>query len=235
MERLSSVAAVTVVLLIVLALLIAGIGTGLSVARRRAIGGTPKPVHIDAFTIGEPWRRHVSAAQSTQRRFTAIVATVQAGPLRDRLTAIGRQVQRGVEEGWLIAKRGDEVDNALQRIDTSSIRAQLARATDDDAKASLQNQLDAGARIRAIRDDTDQRLRTLNSRLDQLVAQAAEVSLGSDATGELGTGVDDVITELEALRLAINDVNAVAGDPSTDGPGVDRDGTDGTGTTSPST
>ena len=209
-DGLSSVGAVTAVL-VIFALVIVAIGVGFGVARTRRGAPAVGPARIDPFTIGEPWRRHVAAAQSTQRRYDAIVRSVAAGPLRERLTAIGRQVQRGVEECWQIAKRGDEVDDALQRIDSTSIRAQLARATDDATTASLQTQLDAGTRIRSIRDDADQRLRTLNTRLDELVAQAAEVSLGSDTTAELGSGVDDVITELEALRLAINDVNAAAG------------------------
>jgi hypothetical protein len=210
---LSSVAVVIwLLVVIVLALVAAGVGIGRNVSRRRAIGGVSAPVHIDAFTIGEPWRRHVSAAQSTERRYDAIVKTVDPGPLRDRLTEIGRQVRRGVEEGWQIARRGDEVDAALRRLDTPSLQARLTRATDDATKASLQSQLDAGSRIRATRDDADHRLRTLNTRLDELVAQAAEVSLGTDSTAELGTGVDDVITQLEALRLAITDVNAAAGE-----------------------
>jgi hypothetical protein len=198
-----------IVLVLVLALLVVAIAVAATVSRRRP--ARIKPVYIDPFTIGEPWRRHVSAAQSAQRRFDGTVAAVPAGPLHDRLVTIGRQVQRGVEECWQIAKRGDEVDEALKRIGTPAIRAQLERATDDDAKASMQAQLDTSSRIRATRDDTDARLRSLNTRLDQLVAQAAEISLGSDSTADLGSGVDAVITELEALRQALNEVNSVPG------------------------
>jgi hypothetical protein len=71
----------------------------------------------------------------------------------------------------------------------------------------VQSQLDAASRIRATRDDTDARLRLLTTRMGELVAQAAEVSVGTDTTDELGTGVGDVVTQLEALRLALNDVN----------------------------
>jgi len=99
----------------------------------------------------------------------------------------------------------------VTRIDTGSVRAQLDRAVDDDARASLQTQLDTSGRIRATRDDTDRRLRSLNTRLDQLVAQAAEVSLGSDTSADVGSGVDAVITEMEALRQALNEVNSLSG------------------------
>jgi hypothetical protein len=43
--------------------------------------------------------------------------------------------------------------------------------------------------------------------MGELVAQAAEVSVGAITTDDLGTSVGDVVTELEALRLAIADVN----------------------------
>ena len=55
--------------------------------------------------------------------------------------------------------------------------------------------------------DTDQQLRLLNTRLGELLAQAAEVSVGSDTTSDLGSAVDDVVTQLESLRLAVEDVN----------------------------
>jgi hypothetical protein len=48
--------------------------------------------------------------------------------------------------------------------------------------------------------------------MGELVAQAAEVSVGAHSTAELGTGVDDVVTRLEGLRLALEEVNRA--DPS---------------------
>ena len=191
----------------------------LAVRRRPA----PLTARIDPFTVGEPWRRHVASAQSAQRRYLQTVATVAPGPLRDRLATIGTQLQRGVDECWQIAKRGDELDDTLRRLDTASIGRQLERAGDDEMRASLQAQLDAGSRIRATRDSTDERLRGLNARLGELVSRAAEVSVGSDTGGdELGGAVDDVVTQLEALRLAIDDVNSA---------GRGRPGTGSTGTT----
>ncbi len=77
----------------------------------------------------------------------------------------------------------------------------------------LQSQLDAAGRMRATRDQTDQQLRTMNLRLDELVAQAAEVSVGGGATTELGTALDDLVTQMEALRLAVADVEAVRRGP----------------------
>lgn len=175
------------------------------VARRRR--PMQRPMAIDSFTLSEPWRRYVSAAQAAQRRYTDIVKATPAGPLRSNMESITRQVQRGVEECWLIAKRGDELDVALNRLDRPSLQARLESSTDDATRVSLQAQLDSAERIRATRNDTDQQLRLLNTRLGELLAQAAEVSVGSDTTSDLGSAVDDVVTQLESLRLAVEDVN----------------------------
>lgn len=182
---------------------------------RRRWQPAQRSIAIDPFVLGEPWRRHVSAAQSAQRRYADIVAATQAGPLRSNMESITAQVQRGVEECWLIAKRGGELDTALRRLDATSLAARLAVSTDDATRVSLQSQLDAAQRIRTTRDDADQRLRLLNTRLGELLAQAAEVSVGSDTTGDLGSAVDDVVTQLQALRLAVDDVN----NPRQDGTG----------------
>ncbi len=163
---------------------------------------------IDPFTLGERWRRHVAAAQSTQRRYKEIARSTPDGPLRERLAEIDRQVQHAVEECFGIARRGDELDDALRRFDTASLAAQLQRAGDDVTRASVQSQLDSAGRIRATRDDTDARLRLLTTRMGELVAQAAEVSVGTDSTDELGSGVGEVVTQLESLRLALNDINS---------------------------
>jgi uncharacterized phage infection (PIP) family protein YhgE len=123
------------------------------------------------------------------------------------MESITRQVQRGVEECWLIAKRGDDLDRALNRLDITSLKVRLETSTDEATRASLKAQLDSAQRIRTTRDDTDQQLRLLNTRLGELLAQAAEVSVGSDTTSDLGSAVDDVVTQLESLRLAVEDVN----------------------------
>jgi chromosome segregation ATPase len=190
---------------VIIALVAAAVGAAAAIIRSRK--STQRSIAIDSFTLSEPWRRYVSAAQSAQRRYTEIVATTAQGPLRSNMESITRNVQRGVEECWLIAKRGDELDRALNRLDSTSLQARLDTSTDEATRASLQAQLDAAQRIRTTRDDTDRQLRLLNTRLGELLAQAAEVSVGTDTTSDLGSAVDDVVTQLESLRLAVEDVN----------------------------
>jgi len=172
--------------------------------RRRSL---PRKVVIDPFTLSEPWRRHVAAAQATQRRYREIARTTPDGPLRDRLREIDTQVDHAVAECFGIARRGDDLDDALKRFDTGALGRQLENASDEPTRASVQSQLASAARIRTTRNDTDARLRLLTTRMGELVAQAAEVSVGTDTTEQLGTGVEEVVTQLEALRLALNDVN----------------------------
>lgn len=173
-------------------------------SRRRSL---PRKVAIDPFTLSEPWRRHVAAAQATQRRYREIIRTIPDGPLRDRLREIDSQVDHAVEECFGIARRGDDLDDALARFDTGSLNRQLENAADEPTRASVGSQLASAARIRSTRNDTDSRLRLLTTRMGELVAQAAEVSVGTETTAELGSGVDDVVTQLEALRLALTDLN----------------------------
>ncbi len=162
---------------------------------------------IDSFVLSEPWRRHVASTQGIQRRYDQTVAATPAGPLRERLELLKLQVQRSVEECWQIANRGDELDEAIHRLRPTSLATQLNRATDADERTSLQAQVESADRLRALRDDTDQRLSRLNTRLGELVTQAAEVSMGVDSTDMLGSAVDEVVTQLEALRLAVAEVN----------------------------
>jgi uncharacterized membrane protein YccC len=189
----------------IVALLVVAAGAIAAALRRRRPGQRAMP--IDPFVLSEPWRRSVSAAQSAQRRYAEIVAATPAGPLRSNLQSITRQVQRGIEECWLIAKRGDELDAALARLDRTSLQNRLDASTDDATRTSLQTQLESAQRIKATRDDADQRLRMLNTRLGELLAHAAEVSVGADTTTDLGSAVDDVVLQLESLRLAVEEVN----------------------------
>ena len=192
---------------------VVGIAVGLAVVARRR-GGTGRAATIDPFTLSEPWRRHVAAAQSSQRRYVETARSTPEGPLRSRLGEIELQVQHAVQECFAIARRGDELDDTLRRFNTASLQQQLRAASDDATRTSLQSQLESAGRIRVTRDATDSQLRLLTTRMGELVAQAAEVSVGTDSTELLGTGVGDVVTQLEALRLALNDVNST-GRPAT--------------------
>ncbi|HEX6167402.1 MAG TPA: hypothetical protein VFZ30_11480, partial [Acidimicrobiales bacterium] len=82
---------------------------------------------IDPFTLHDPWRRFVQEALQSRARFAQAVDRAPAGPLRDHLREIGEQVQAGVEQCWLIARRGHALVVARRGIDVSDIDSQLAQ------------------------------------------------------------------------------------------------------------
>lgn len=180
-------------------------------ARRKRLSApsssTPRAGRIDAFAVSDPWRRHVAAAQSAQRRFATIVGTTAPGPLRDRMVEIGRLIDRTVTECWEIARTGDQLDATIRSLSGSSVQARRDRATDPVEIASLDKQLGALDRIRTSRNDTDARLQVLETRLGELVSQAAELAHGVDQNAELESAVDEVVTQLDALRLAYKELN----------------------------
>lgn len=186
----------------IIAIVVVAVAGGLAFTRRR-----PRPAMIDPFTIGEPWRRHVSQALSLQRGYGELVDDTTAGPLRDRMRTIGQQIDKAVQECYQIAQRGDQLDGTLRQLNAPGLRIRLERAGDDASRASLQSQIDSAERIRATRDDTDRTLRLLTTRMGELLSQGAEVRVGADASDELRTGVDDVVRQLEALHQAVDDVN----------------------------
>ncbi|MEX0847840.1 MAG: hypothetical protein WD023_08670 [Ilumatobacteraceae bacterium] len=166
---------------------------------------------IDPFTLGDPWRRHVAAALSAKKRYDVIVRGLDQGPLRTRLAEIGVQVDHAVQECWDIARRGDSLDDSIRSLDGTALRARLERATDEVAVESLRNQLASLDRVRAARDDAEGRLHVLQTRLGEIPSQAAEMRAGVDHTAALGTAVDDVVVQLQALTEAVAELDRTGG------------------------
>ena len=175
-----------------------------------------KGTRIDPFILSEPWRSYVQGAQSAKLRFDRTVEGTRDGPLRDRLRELSSRLEDGIEESWRIASRGDDIDGALKQLNTKQAEIELAqlqaRHRDPDSSsdvestiASLQAQITSGQRMQRVSQSTRDRLRLLDARFDELVARAVEVSVGSEDSGVLGNDVNDLVTELESLRLALDD------------------------------
>ena len=62
----------------------------------------------------------------------------------------------------------------------------------------------------ALADRSRDRLRLLDARFDELVARTVEVSVGSGDTDVLGNDVDGLVTELESLRIAMEETDRAA-------------------------
>lgn len=189
------------------------VGIGLSAwALRMATAGPrqPRPERVDPFTLQDPWRRSVQDALQARTRFRAAVGDTRDGPIRERLEDIARQVDRGVDEAWRVAKQGHALAQARRRIDTRRVERELTAGPAVEGTAdALRAQLDSAGRIDETIDDARGRLRLTNARLDEAAARAAELSLAAHDVGELqglGADVDAVVTDLEALRLGLEEV-----------------------------
>jgi hypothetical protein len=201
-----------------------------------AVPRARRPERIDPFTVGEPWRRFVQDALSARARFEEAVRSTPPGPLRDRLGEIGVRIDDGVGQVWQIAQRGQSLARARRGLDPTEISRRLAelegdaaqhRATDSTlarAAEALRAQLDTVERMDRVIAETRSKLRLLDARLEEAVARTLELSVRTadpSVLGELGADVDDVVTEMEALRQALEETGAAGGPggPSTPGTG----------------
>lgn len=174
---------------------------------------------IDPFTLSEPWRQMVQRAQRSERELGRIVAGVDEGPLHDRLATIVERLDGGVRETWRIARRGDAVDDAVRRLDPVGLRSRLqtARRSTDPALdggngghaavGAVESQLATVERLQLQSAEVERSLELAQLRVEELVSRAAEVSLGIVDTEAYASDVNDLVVELEALRLAIDETD----------------------------
>ena len=175
----------------------------------------PRRPRIDPFTIGEPWRQHVQAAQRSAAQLHRTVREMRDGPLRERMTSIANRLDDGLDETWRIARRGNELDAAVKRMDPTALslrlntleqRSQTEPSADvASALASVESQIEATERLKVRAGRTEDRLRLTQTRYDELVVRATEVTLGAD-TDDYAHAVDDLVVELEGMRLALDEV-----------------------------
>ncbi len=200
----------------VLAVLFWLLATSVPVARRyfqnRAEG-------IDPFSLREPWRSYVRGAMQAQSRFRQAVSQVAPGPLKDRLATIGERLDQGVLETSRVARRGQSLEDARRQIDADGAQQELLALEQSTGQSTagtslagtaeaLQAQLATAQRIDKVLNDTYDRLRLLDARLDEAVARSLELSVTADDPGDLGgldSSVGEILEEMEALRLGLEE------------------------------
>lgn len=204
-----------------------GLGWGALALVAAIRSGTPRrrrTERIDPFTLQEPWRLYVQAVLANRAKVNERADSTPPGPLRERLQEVAQRVSRAVDESWQVAKRGHAVSRARQAIETRVIDQQierlekdLAEAPDDErlseALAARRAQRTAADRMDEVIGSTDAQLRLLDARMGEVVVRAAELSahLGDAASLEtLSSDVDLLLTEMEALRLALDEVDGAA-------------------------
>jgi len=210
---------------------VVGLGA-LAYAARVALGlpRRPRGERMDAFTLSVPWRKSVMDAQGAKRRFDEAVRQADPGPLRERLAEIRARIDEGVKECWRIAQRGHLMQKGLRALDIEATQRELVdveqeiRRNDDprlkQAREAIRAQLHSAQRmIDAVR-DAELQLRLLDARLDEAVTRAIELSLRSAGDADvrgLGSDVERLVSDMEALRAALEDVDGVTGAGGTPG------------------
>lgn len=206
------------------AMAVAGLPVGVSVAAAvgvyvatvaAAMPRAPERPRIDPFVLSEPWRKIVQDAQSSRRRLDETVRSADDGPLKDTMIDIVRQLEHGLAEGWAIARRGDEIDDAVRRLDRPRLRSRLDGAREraaadpspehEAAVESIERQLESADRLASESAETAATLRLTQTRLDELVARASEVKIGAVDTAAYRQEVDDLVIRLEALHQAVEE------------------------------
>jgi hypothetical protein len=171
---------------------------------------------IDPFVLRDPWRGYVLSAQSAKLRFDRTVVGTRTGPIRDHLARVASRLDDGIAQSWRIAVRGNDIDGAIGQLNTTqaereltTLRAQQAQSgASPDIEStirSLEAQISSGRRMHEVSTSTRNPRQLLDARFDELVARAVEVSVGSADSAVLGHDVDDLVSDLEALRQAMED------------------------------
>jgi len=182
----------------------------------RSVPRDPQPFTATVTKLAEPWSTYVADARQARQRFDDVVTSMAAGPLQGRLAELGRRLDDAVGETDRIATRGNALSEALGRIDIVTPQAELARIrsehtgrgmspTTTETVRALDAQVQAGQRVAAAAHQAQERLQMLDARYDELVARAVEVSLGTGDSESLGHEVDELVTDLEALRQALDE------------------------------
>lgn len=176
---------------------------------------------VDTTPLPEPWASFVAEAEDAAERYRRAIAGLPDGAVADRLDEIGHRVTDGVNECRRIARRGAALDAATHTFEDPQVLTSRLRALDNASdptteatRAALQAQLDSAARVKATRDEVKAKLQLLDARLDEAVARAVELAVGTEtldhaAAGSLSTTVDAVVSDMESLRQAVEETSAL--------------------------
>jgi hypothetical protein len=189
---------------------------------------------IDPFTLQDPWRRFVQQALQARRRLDLSLRQLPPGPLAERLRDIGGRIHAGVHESWLVAKRGQRLADARRRIDVRAVDRKLAelrvselqqppQPTEPSQPAdpsvagliqSLEGQKATAERLDGVISRAHGELQLLDARMNEAVARVVELSTTSAPAASVGTldsDIDGLVTELEALRQALDEAYGTSG------------------------
>ncbi|MFE5564167.1 hypothetical protein ACFQ68_04185 [Amycolatopsis japonica] len=204
---------------------LAALGVGVTVLAARAgvaAATRPKPLpepeerplpDVEPGSSEASWVRRAEAAADG---FRSISASLDTGPLADRVTTMEPVVRETVDTLRRLAARTSATGKALARVDLGAVSAEKARlrkelkTADDDIRGdlnqsleSVQAQEDVHTRLSSAQRKLLAQLRSGALGLDGLVARAAELSA---ATGDAlldTTTIGELSEQLEGIRRGV--------------------------------
>jgi hypothetical protein len=181
--------------------------------RRREPEPPPDPLaHVDPWAVSPRFSGAVQGALEARRRYADIVRRTRPGPVQERLAGLGARVDDGVSAVWATATRASDIEATLAGLEPERVTDQYKDAKRSGADPELVEALSARftsvQRLLNTLDDTDERLRLLNTHLAATVARAAEVALSASADGAdaVSDELDGVVGDLTALRSALDEL-----------------------------
>lgn len=213
---------------------------GAAVAADLAMAYLMKPEHkkkrrapiVKSAMLRQPWRSIVDQAVDAGRRYDETVQATDPGPLQDSLEGLTARVDQSVEDIFEVSQRGERLESALarmpdvatlrQRYDSAAAHLQSTTQPGQEPSASAQqrveaveSQISARQRMEALLERTVDELGLRKARLDETVVRAIELSAGSPSDAEvraLGEQVNGIVSDLEALRSAYEDLELAQGE-----------------------
>lgn len=205
------------------------ISTGIIVAAVAYLGGLgltallSRPIQvgvsdIDPFGVGEPWRRYVQSALSTEKRFQEALRQSSPGVVQDRLLGVQDSVRSGVQETWQAAQGAQQLSQARLKLDSWVLNTRHERLTNEgnhEAAASVAAQLASLERLDRVIADAKARMEVQVNKLALSVTTAIEMNVTSGAVEEISqvqSSLESVADELESLRRALGDTSVTGFD-----------------------
>jgi len=153
----------------------------------------------------------VDQAVAGAHRYRALVGARPAGPVRDRMAAMGERVDAGALAIYDAARRASQLDQVAATLDPEAVTAAYKDARRRDAAPELieahRARFESVQRILNARDEVDGPLELLTARLEATVARVAELAL--EPEGDLDAVEGDlaaVTDELTALRAGLDEL-----------------------------
>ncbi|RSN58736.1 hypothetical protein DMH01_22170 [Amycolatopsis sp. WAC 04182] len=204
---------------------LAALGVGVTVLAARAgvaAATRPKPLPepeerpLPGVEPGSPEADWLRRAEAAADGFGSISASLDTGPLADRVADMEPVVRETVDTLRRLAARTSATGKALARVDLGAVSAEKARlrkdlkTADDDIRGDLtqsleavQAQEDVHARLSSAQRKLLAQLRSGALGLDGLVARAAELSAATGDSLLDTTTIGELSEQLEGIRRGV--------------------------------